>query len=273
MNKIAFAALPLALLAGNAYGNFYVNLGGGVAFPSKNSSFTDTSSSVVFAPTVPGTSIFTLPNVNWHNKYKTGFNLNAALGYQPCETPWRADLEFLYQHFNRHTSGTYGWLEQHTNGVIFAQTSNNPIVVKSSGVNVYSFLANGYYEFCPLQTFTPLLGIGAGIAWLHSDSKTGFTILDARPISGTAPILQRSPSLSGTAFALQLKAGVAYELCSDMALVLQYRLFGTTKFTANQSSFTTNDGIPQFVANFYVPKRKISGVITNGIELVLKFKL
>ena len=120
----------------------YLSIGAGAVFPCKNSHIRGDSSSVLFMPTEVGTSLFTLPNVVWKNKYHTGYEVYAALGY--CMNRClRFEAEFLYQNFKRRISGTFDWREVNAaTTAIFAQNTNNPIHHASSTTNIYSLLSN-----------------------------------------------------------------------------------------------------------------------------------
>lgn len=275
MKKFSFVVVLMGLLSTNTYAQYYVNIGGGAVFPTKNSSSIADSSSIIYSPTSIGTSVFNLPGVNWQNEYKNGWNLNAGVGTTLGEH-WRTELEFLYQHFNRVTSGNYGWEERHLNGTLYSQAFDNFMTPMSRRTNLYSSLINSYYNFNSWRKIIPMLGLGVGIAWINSPTTTADAILDvddpSTPLKETAPIVQRSPSLSGAAFAGQFKAGIGYDW-SQVTTILQYRLFATTKFKANQCSFTTNSGVPALEATFYVPQQNVSGIITNTIEVIFQFKL
>lgn len=274
MTKHIFILITLISLSANTYAQYYLDIGGGEVFPSKNSSSISNSSSTTYSPTNIGTSVFSLPGVNWHNNYKNGWNLNAAVG-MIIAPHWRSDFEFLYQHFNREISGDYGWEERYLNGTLYANDYDNLITRMSRNTNLYSTLINGYYNFNTWRKLIPILGAGVGFAWIKSPSTTADATLNVddpnTPLKETAPVVQRSPSLGGMALAGQFKAGLGYGW-SRLTTILQYRLFATTKFRASQSSFTTNEGIPGDEAKFYVPGQKISGIITNSIEIILQFK-
>ena len=153
----------------SVHAGFYINFGDGVAFSNSSSSFTKNSSSALYSPTIPGTSLFTLTNVNWNNDFGNGYNINAALGYRFNEH-WRTDIEFLYQNIQHSTYGTYGWLEQNSStGATFSQQPNDPISKANNRANIYSFLTNAAYDFRTNSKWIPLLSGGFGFAWINSD--------------------------------------------------------------------------------------------------------
>src|SRR3989338_2945617 len=190
---------------------FYFNAGLGAVFSNTSSSNTSNSNSVLFAPTAIGTSLFTLPDINWQNKFKNGYGINLAVG-KYLNPNWHADIEFLYQNIQRDTFGTYNWLEQNsTTGATYAYQANNPISRIATRANIYSFMTNASYDVINAGKLQPFIGGGIGIAWLKSSSTQTNNTLNIddpnTPLFETAPAQQNSPSLYGTAFAWQLKAG------------------------------------------------------------------
>ncbi|HIH8952780.1 TPA: hypothetical protein ACYUQ5_001128 [Legionella pneumophila] len=82
--------------------DFYANAGLGAVFSNTSTSNTSNSNSVLYTPTAIGTSLFTLPNINWQNKFKNGYGINLAVG-KYFSSNWHGDLEFLYQNIERET--------------------------------------------------------------------------------------------------------------------------------------------------------------------------
>lgn len=274
MKYIKTLIFSFVLCSTSTYANFYVTIGEGVAIPSYSSSYTSDSTSVLYFPTSIGTSLFTLPGVTWKNGFDTGLDVNAALGYQ--FTPNLAmDVEFLYQYLMHHISGNYNWLEEETvNGRVFARSYNNQINDTMNPANIYSFLTNFYYHFKNNSKWTPLLGGGLGIAWLTANSLTlSNTLYVNDPIAllvETAPVKQITPSLTGTAFAWQFKAGLAYEVNPTVSVILLYRLFATSQFKASGSRIVSNPCGGPCARTFYVGSHNISGLLTNALELNVK---
>ncbi|MFC7782585.1 outer membrane protein [Legionella taurinensis] len=254
----------------------YFNLGAGGAFSSTSNRFTGNSTTVLYGPTAIGTSLFSLPDVNWRNEFKNGFDLNAALGYRLNDT-WRADVEFLYQNLKHHSQGNYDWQEQNPiTGAIYARQANNPISDKSKRAHVYSLLTNIAYDLTPNGQWTPFLNGGVGVAWLQSGRVKTNNIINiddpATPLVETAPATQTSPSLYGTAFAWQFKAGAAYAVNDKTTAILQYRLLGTSSFKASGSVITSNPGTPG-QASFYIAEHDIKGLLTQAIEFTLRLNV
>lgn len=259
-----------------ASSKFYIGIGMGAIFSNSSNSFTATSNSVLYSPTAIGTSLFTLNDINWQNKFSNGFDFNAVVGHQLFSSN-RFDFEFLYQNIQRDSLGTYGWREQYsTTGAIYAQQANNKISQIAGRATTYSFLTNISHDFNNFGKWQPLIGAGVGVAWLRAGSiqtDNSINIDDPNtPLVETAPAIQTSPSLYGTAFAWQFKVGVGYQV-SEMAIAtLQYRLYGTTEFKGSSSSIVTSPGtLGQ--ANFYVGEHDINPLLIHAIELNMRFNI
>lgn len=253
---------------------FYINAGLGAAFSNTTTSNTSNSNSVLYAPTAIGTSLFTLPDINWQNKFKNGYGINLAVG-KYFSPNGHGDLEFLYQNIQRDTYGTYNWLEQNsTTGAIYSQQANNPISKITTRANIYSFMTNASYDLINIGKIHPFLGAGLGLSWLKSGStqtNNSINIDDPNtPLIETAPAMQNSPSLYGTAFAWQFKAGINYAVSEKATAILQYRLFQTTDFKAGQSTIITNPGMAG-QTEFYAGQHDIEGLLTHALELNLRF--
>lgn len=252
---------------------FYINAGIGAVFSNTNTSNISDSNSVLYTPTAPGTSLFTLPRINWKNHFNNGYGINLAVG-KYVSSHWRSDLEFLYQNIQRNTLGTYNWLEQNAlNGSIYAQQFNNLISKKRTRANLYSFMTNASCDLFKVGKLEPFLGAGLGVSWLKSSSTQSNNAINIddpnTPLIETAPALQNSPSLYGTAFAWQFKAGINYELSPTATAILQYRLFNTTDFKTSKSTIITNPGIAGQTI-FYTGQQNIKGLLTQAVELNMR---
>lgn len=255
--------------------NFYMSVGGGVVFPCKNSHTRKDSNSVLFTPTTPGTSLFSLPNVVWKNRYQTGFELNGVLGYsiKPC---LRVEAEFLYQDFKRRMSGSYDWKEVDAiTTSIFAQNTNNLLHKASSRTNVYASLSNLYFDYKNCTPWTLSFAGGIGVAWIKSRSKENHNVLHIvsvdPPLNLTTPTSEKSTKLYGTAFAWQIKIGCKYEFNKCLSLGLNYRLFGTTQFSARGSKIITNPNT-LVQAVFRTPQENIRGLLNNSINMTAEYR-
>jgi opacity protein-like surface antigen len=255
---------------------FYLNAGLGAVFSNTSTSNISNSNSVLFSPTAIGTSLFTLPDIDWQNKFKNGYGINLAVG-KYLNPNWHGDIEFLYQNIQRRSFGSYNWLEQYTTtGATYAFQANNPISKKATRANIYSFMTNASYDFINSGKLQPFLGGGIGIAWLKSSSTQTNNTLNVddpnTPLFETAPAQQNSPSLYGTAFAWQLKAGINYALSEKATAILQYRLFKTTDFKASRGTIITNPGIPG-ETEFRTGQHDIDGLLTHAVELIVRFNV
>lgn len=255
-------------------GEFYASIGGGAVFPCKNSRTRSGSSSVLFSPTEVGTSLFSLPDVVWKNKYEPGFEINAALGIHA--TPDHClEAEFLYQNFTRKISGHYNWREVNAaTTALFAENFNNPLVHTSSKTNVYSLLANFYFNHNTCSPISLLFGGGVGVAWMESKKRDRAGILHivttTPPLNESSPTSETSTKLFGTAFAWQFKAGLKYAFQQGFGVSLNYRLFGTTRFQASNSKIVTNPGTP-VEAVFKIPREEVRGLLNNSINLSVDY--
>ncbi len=274
MRKTFLKSILLTLAAGSVSAQgFYATVGGGWVFGQRDSNSKDNSGYVIYGPTAApsGESIFNLPNVDWENSFDNGFDLNCAVGYQLLPA-WRADVEFLYQRFDRQVTGSYDWAEFDALSTATIDSVSGIIMTPSNGkVNVYSLLTNGYYDWKLNSKWTPMLGAGFGIAWIKAGATQaygGFTTPKA-----TATTLQVSPVLSGTAFAWQIKAGVGYEVNKIFGLILQYRLFATSNFIANVSRIVSNPNLGRDARSFNVSQNRVNGLMNNALEIVLRFNL
>jgi opacity protein-like surface antigen len=250
----------------------YVSVGAGVVIPLKNSHSRANSSSVLFSPTEIGTSLFTLPNVVWRNKYETGFEVFGAVGCSLLPN-CRIEGEFLYQDFRRKISGRYDWREVNATTIaLFAETHGNPIHHTSARTHVYTLLSNVFFDFQRCNCLTFFFGGGVGVAWIESRRTEHRNILRIvtlnPPLNEASPTLEKSPKLFGTAFAWQVKFGLKYDLIDCFAVAIDYRLYGTTRFQASGSKIITNPGTTSFEV-FKIPHKTISGLLNNSVDLSL----
>lgn len=271
--KKIFFAIFLAT-SSTAEAGFYINLGAGGAFSNSANNFSENSTSVLYSPTAIGTSLFTLPNVTWHNQFKNGFDLNVAAGYHINEH-LRSEAEFLYQDIQRSSFGNYGWKEQSsTTGAVYSQNFGNPISTVSTGASLYSIFNNVAYDFNAYSGWTPFISGGIGVSWLQSQSlqTNNIIVVDdpSTPLFETAPASQFSPSLYGTSFVWQFKTGVAHELRKNISILIQYRILGTTDFKASSSLIKTNPGTSG-ESDFYIAQHDIGGLLTQAVELNIRW--
>lgn len=213
---------------------FYITVGGGVAIPDSDFSTHGDSNTILFAPTEIGTSLFQLADVTWKNDFETGFDLNAAMGYQFCQN-WRVDAEFFYQNIDRSVEGSYTWDEIYPTTRDLRASHFNEFSSRSTKTNIYSLMANVYYDYVNFTRWTPSLGIGIGISWINSGGNSRDEDLVAYDVGlgglTHTPAISRSPSLSGQAFTWQIKPALAYLVCDNLELVAAYRLWGQRTFT------------------------------------------
>lgn len=250
----------------------YATIGGGAVFPMKNSTVRGDSTKLLF-PSSLGVSLFQLPNMVWKSTYQSGYEAFAAVGCSPASHV-RVEAEFLYQNLRRKITGSYDWTETNpaTRQIAFEALGVNPVQKASSRTNIYSVLANFYYDFqndCNPLTFS--VGGGAGVAWLQSKGTTHDGVLNTAPVNPPTPTLEKSPRLYGTAFAWQLQLALNYDFLHRFSIGVGYRLFGTTRFQGSTSSVTSNPFTPDSL-KFTYPQRDIRGLLNSSANVTVSCK-
>jgi opacity protein-like surface antigen len=91
-------------------------------------------------------------------------------------------------------------------------TIQNEGTSTSGSVKMFTFMANGWYDFNPMGAWKPYVGGGLGVAHAHSNIVDDDGTLNA----------------SQFLFAYQLGAGIGYALNQNVTLSLDYRFLGTT---------------------------------------------
>lgn len=258
----------------------YLSAGVGISIPSQTTGITYNSDYMWYEPTSLGASDFILPNVHWENKFKTGVDLNLALGYRFLSC-FRGEAEFYYQNFNRKITGTYGWREiDPTTDTVHQEIKGNRSTPTSTRAQVYALMANLYYDVNMHCNWTPFIGAGLGIVRMHSDvtRADGRLIIETDALtpplghtSQVVPTLQTTPKLYGYALGLQLKLGVGYALCDNLMVNAQYRLLGTTHFQATDNNIVTNPEVFGAATQFNVRGGDLRGLLVNAFEINLQY--
>jgi hypothetical protein len=266
--------LSSAALGASVPAEFYTGFGAGVVFPSKNGHSKGKSNSILFSPTEPGVSLFSLPRVEWDYQYKTGYEIYALAGFELCSA-WDFEVEGVYQNFNRDISGSYDWRELNAvNNTLFAQNFGDPIAESSTAVNLFALMTNVGYSLRGSSPWSGYVGGGFGIAWIDSSSTLTDDLLHINiispPLNITAPTRDESPSFFGNAFVWQFKGAIKYNCSSCFTLGLNYRLLGTTKFEANSSVIITNPDTAE-EARFEVPQGDLTSMLNNSVSLSFDF--
>jgi opacity protein-like surface antigen len=264
---LLMSLLILPMLATSAQANedcTYFTFGLGGLFPNK--SVTSSGSSYGALPLGGGNRI-EFPEVHWDNSFDTGWDANFAYGYYFTEN-LRAEVEALYQRFNRKITGGFDFIETDpATDALLLRIRDLPVAPSSSHVGVYSLMTNAICDFqfdCDWSTF---LGAGFGFAWIHSAGTSAYNTLNLG--GAITPTLQTSPVLSGSSFALQFKAGVSYAINDNLSAVLQYRLFATGRFMAKPSRIHTNPGqIGDAILT--IPDSTISGLVNSMVDICIQ---
>lgn len=278
MKKLPALLLVTLIMMSSAYAAdthpIYVSFGAGRVISGHGSTISNNSNTILYAPSQLGSSLFMLSNVSWQNSYTNGYDADVAVGTEL--TPHlRVEGEFSYQNTNRHISGSYDWTEVNTeSNDVFTNQYGNIFSEQTVTVNLYSLLANLYYDFKISPTWIPYVGGGLGVAWMKSPNtatNSVLTINDQTAMSTqTVTTIGNTPSLSGTAFAAQIKAGLAYAFAPNFTIAAEYRLFGTSHFHSSGSNVDANPSIPG-TAVFGIPGGSINGIVNNTFNIVLRY--
>ncbi len=265
---IAIATMGMTSTALAAYDNIYLDFGLGYLVNNRNFS---TTASATNTAAIPPLAV-NMPRIQWRNRYNNGYEANMAVGATFCRC-FRLEGEYLIQLLNRKMNGSYDLNESVSffgRSIPAGSQLNNPIKRSTNAMFVSSLLANGYYDFRNCTKWTPSLGGGIGIAWGHSKiSKTDHSVV----IAGMSlPTLETSPTLSGSAFAWQVKAQLAYEVDSHISVVGQYRLFGTTSFNSSKSRITLLSNTPA-ATSLRASGGRVKGLLNNSVDLILRYTI
>lgn len=92
--------------------------------------------------------------------------------------------------------------------------------------NVQTLFANAYYDFRNSTAFTPYIGAGVGLGFIHSNMKL-------KSYVNGVNVETRSPSSFDTVFAWNVGAGCSYAFTENFSLDLSYRFvgYGPTKIS------------------------------------------
>lgn len=254
---------------------WYITLGGGFVFASKTLNNLTSSNSTFFpdffAPS--GVSLFTFPNVNWQVSFKDGGSGNIAFGKNWGE--WLAELEFLYENVAVQLGGQYAWsIQDAVSLAVLATQVNNLFSTTSTRAEIGALMVNGAWSYDNPSGFVPYIGGGIGARYLKVTSTLNNTNLNiTNPIYGPAliPFQQVNPYISNLSFAAQFKAGLGYEFADNITLMLSYRLFWTPDVESTTSQIVTFPGTPDATAYTIAGKNSLGSLVTNAVELSLRF--
>ena len=84
---------------------------------------------------------------------------------------------------------------------------------ESLDIDVFSIMANGFYDLDLNGPLKPYVGVGLGFGFIRAEADLGFGFVDEDTDFG---------------FAYQLMTGVAFEISPQTAITLGYRYFGMT---------------------------------------------
>lgn len=135
-------------------------------------------------------------------KYKTGFNVGAAVGHSFDD--FRFELELGYKNLKA----------KETKLVSAAPAATTIVTNVSGGLSIFSIMGNVYYDLPVMDQVDLYFGAGLGMANVRADMKDKTT---GGKIDGNANV-----------FAYQLMAGPAYKINDQWTVSLGYRFFGYT---------------------------------------------
>ncbi len=134
-------------------------------------------------------------------KYKTGFNVGAAVGHSFDD--FRFELELGYKNLKAKEINSV------TAGVAGPKATN-----LSGGLSIFSLMGNVYYDLPVMDQVDLYFGAGLGMANVRADITEKATPFK---VDGHANV-----------FAYQLMAGPAYKINDQWTVSLGYRFFGYT---------------------------------------------
>jgi opacity protein-like surface antigen len=155
-------------------------------------------------------------NCNYDNKrsFDTGYVLNASIGYRWCH-----DVRFEFEYAYRNNQGKHRHNGSSEGCGPCDESSGYGRKNKNFIQNAYMF--NGFYDLalCQDWCFKPFVGAGIGYVQTrnshHNFNGSG---------SGSGSSGHRH-SNRNNGFAWQLIAGIAYPICDEVDLSLEYRFF------------------------------------------------
>ncbi len=241
----------------------YFTFGLGGVFPNKSVTSSGNSYGAL-----TGATRSEFPEVHWDHQFNKGWNANFAYGYYFTEN-LRGEVEAIYQRFNRDITGNFSYLQTvPATGTTILRVDDLRIAPASAHVGLYSLMTNAICDFTFDSELATFLGAGFGFAWIHSPGTSAYSTLNLGGV--LTPDLQTSPTLSGSSFALQFKAGVTLALYDNKTAILQYRLFTTARYMAKTSRIHTNPG-QTGEGIFTIPDSTISGLVNSMVEICIQF--
>ncbi len=181
--------------------NFYLSVGGGIAFPTD----------------VEGD--FTLSGTNYDAGYETKDPFLYGLGIGKEFNDWRVEFNF---------SGA-----QIKSDTFFAKTGGAGVTASFTPdlkFNVKNYMVYGYRDIRNESKFTPYIGAGLGTTSYNSEAQT-------LTIAGTNVSVEK---FGKSVFSFGLKGGVNYEISDETILFSEVSYLNGAKFKTNESGTTIN---------------------------------
>lgn len=191
--------------------------------------------------------------------YRTGYGVGGALGAVFCRS-WRLEVEAYFRNFN----GKRVVLAQDsltaTTACCVDGCTVNALYNPSTHYRSFSFMANGFYDFCLCDTVSWYVGGGIGPTWVEYRVK---------PVGAAFTFDAKT---SEVRFSYQLMTGIAYRFCNHASITVGYRFWGTTKDTdagGTASPGFNLDTTPLPTISYKVSERRVP--LVNSIELGLRY--
>ena len=207
MKKLLSLTIPLifgslgSIATAEDSNNFYLSLGGGIAFPSD----------------VEGD--FTLSGTKYDSGYETKNPFLYGIGLGKEFKDWRIEFNF---------SGA-----QIKSNTFFAKTGGTGVTASFTPdlkFNVKNYMVYGYRDISNDSKFTPYIGAGLGTTSYNSPAQT-------LTVAGTSVSVEK---FDKTVFSFGLKGGVNYEISDQTILFSEVSYLNGAKFKTNEAGTTIN---------------------------------
>lgn len=145
-------------------------------------------------------------NVNVYNNrrnFNTGYVVDASVGYRWCH-----DIRMEFEYAYRSNQGRHRWNQSNNVSGSFCSKHKNFVQ------NAYMF--NGFYDIAGCQDWCVKPFVGAGVGYANTRN--------ARHHVNNGDSSRRRHNCDG-GFAWQIIAGLAYPICDQIDLSLEYRFF------------------------------------------------
>jgi opacity protein-like surface antigen len=147
---------------------------------------------------------------NTKRDFNTGYVLNASIGYRWCH-----DVRFEFEYAYRNNQG------KHRNRDSGSICNSSGSKRKNFIQNAYMF--NGFYDLGLCNDWCIKPFVGAGIGYVNARNAHHHNRCESTVVGAAVSSSSRKKDKNG--FAWQLIAGIAYPICDEVDLSLEYRFF------------------------------------------------